>query len=204
MRPAFDPSSDYGARPPLFLNPKAFPPRTPSPLAHRASDFTSLSPRHRSAPPRGLTASRGLTPPPPPRTKWTRRVPHPVPIGHAASPPRAAQASSARSASGGSASGRAGSCGCAPRPSPPSPRYKSDAHLSPPPLLSLPPVQIGHASLPNERRLPPSPRLPTPPALFALCTPGPYQRGEVACPISTGDGTRRVRSIRGAGEWGGG
>ena len=24
-------------------------------------------------------------PPPPPRTKWTRRVPHPVPIGHAAS-----------------------------------------------------------------------------------------------------------------------
>ena len=26
--------------------------------------------------------------PPPPRTKWTRRVPHPVLIGHAASPPR--------------------------------------------------------------------------------------------------------------------
>ena len=24
-------------------------------------------------------------PPPPPRTKWTRRVPHPVLIGHAAS-----------------------------------------------------------------------------------------------------------------------
>ena len=26
-----------------------------------------------------------LAPPPPPRTKWTRRVPHPVLIGHAAS-----------------------------------------------------------------------------------------------------------------------
>ena len=28
---------------------------------------------------------RVAPPPPPPRTKWTRRVPHPVPIGHAAS-----------------------------------------------------------------------------------------------------------------------
>ena len=26
-----------------------------------------------------------VPPPPPPRTKWTRRVPHPVLIGHAAS-----------------------------------------------------------------------------------------------------------------------
>ena len=29
--------------------------------------------------------SGGSPPPPPPRTKWTRRVPHPVLIGHAAS-----------------------------------------------------------------------------------------------------------------------
>ena len=49
----------------------------------------------RSASPRGLSASPLRTPaphrtpapppPPPPRTKWTRRVPHPVLIGHAAS-----------------------------------------------------------------------------------------------------------------------
>ena len=35
-----------------------------------------------------MTASNeacGPPPPPPPRTKWTRRVPHPVLIGHAAS-----------------------------------------------------------------------------------------------------------------------
>ena len=29
--------------------------------------------------------ARWVPPPPPPRTKWTRRVPHPVLIGHAAS-----------------------------------------------------------------------------------------------------------------------
>ena len=34
----------------------------------------------------GLSARPGGSrPPPPPRTKWTRRVPHPVLIGHAAS-----------------------------------------------------------------------------------------------------------------------
>ena len=39
-------------------------------------------------------------PPPPPRTKWTRRVPHPVLIGHAASltapPPRTADRAAGR------------------------------------------------------------------------------------------------------------
>ena len=36
---------------------------------------------------RGCPPARGRrrAPPPPPRTKWTRRVPHPVLIGHAAS-----------------------------------------------------------------------------------------------------------------------
>ena len=34
-------------------------------------------------PDNGLT-EQVLTSPPPPRTKWTRRVPHPVLIGHAA------------------------------------------------------------------------------------------------------------------------
>ena len=33
----------------------------------------------------GAAAAGGRPPPPPPRTKWTRRVPHPVLIGHAAS-----------------------------------------------------------------------------------------------------------------------
>jgi hypothetical protein len=37
----------------------------------------------RSPPARQPGAAR--RPPPPPRTKWTRRVPHPVLIGHAAS-----------------------------------------------------------------------------------------------------------------------
>ena len=32
-----------------------------------------------------LVAGLDKEPPPPPRTKWTRRVPHPVLIGHAAS-----------------------------------------------------------------------------------------------------------------------
>ena len=39
-------------------------------------------------PPRTLAPARHAPappPPPPPRTKWTRRVPHPVLIGHAAS-----------------------------------------------------------------------------------------------------------------------
>ena len=31
------------------------------------------------------TSQESPPPPPPPRTKWTRRVPHPVLIGHAAS-----------------------------------------------------------------------------------------------------------------------
>jgi hypothetical protein len=57
-------------------------------------------------------------PPPPPRTKWTRRVPHPVLIGHAAPPasPRSTRAShSPRAAlpSGGRERGARGSGGAA-------------------------------------------------------------------------------------------
>jgi len=39
---------------------------------------------------------RSAAPPPPPRTKWTRRVPHPVLIGHAGPLPAPAGASAAR------------------------------------------------------------------------------------------------------------
>ena len=46
----------------------------------------SFSPGHGHSPhPRALTLSSPPPPPPPSRTKWTRRVPHPVLIGHAAS-----------------------------------------------------------------------------------------------------------------------
>ena len=41
----------------------------------------------RCRPPRTATGSRPRRAPAPPRTKWTRRVPHPVLIGHAAMPP---------------------------------------------------------------------------------------------------------------------
>ena len=56
--------------------PRRAPPRAPAPRPH--PDHAPCRP----AAPRG--ASRP-PPPPPPRTKWTRRVPHPVLIGHAAS-----------------------------------------------------------------------------------------------------------------------
>jgi hypothetical protein len=36
---------------------------------------------------RGVVAEQQVPPPPPPRTKWTRRVPHPVLIGHGPAPP---------------------------------------------------------------------------------------------------------------------
>ena len=49
----------------------------------RASSCASR-PARRQPSPRRPAAPR--LPPPPPRTKWTRRVPHPVLIGHAASP----------------------------------------------------------------------------------------------------------------------
>ena len=38
-----------------------------------------------AAPPAACVSGNAGPPPPPPRTKWTRRVPHPVLIGHAAS-----------------------------------------------------------------------------------------------------------------------
>ena len=48
------------------------------PPVTRGPPQASSSGRRASGPPK-------LAPPPPPRTKWTRRVPHPVLIGHAAS-----------------------------------------------------------------------------------------------------------------------
>ena len=68
------------------------PPRSAPKVRARAS-LRLLRPRRRAAPPpAGPPGSRlhalagGLSPAPPsPRTKWTRRVPHPVLIGHAAS-----------------------------------------------------------------------------------------------------------------------
>ena len=47
---------------------------------HAAAQVISISPWDRE-----LRALALEPPPPPPRTKWTRRVPHPVLIGHAAS-----------------------------------------------------------------------------------------------------------------------
>jgi len=50
----------------------------PPPLGHRArAHLVHVDGR--------VAHARGPPPPPPPRTKWTRRVPHPVLIGHAAS-----------------------------------------------------------------------------------------------------------------------
>jgi hypothetical protein len=66
-------------------------------VAVLAADAAHLRPRTRlrwggAGPPRRAGAGAGPPaagpPPPPPRTKWTRRVPHPVLIGHAASTTR--------------------------------------------------------------------------------------------------------------------
>jgi hypothetical protein len=54
---------------------------------HAAGHATA--PAHPVAP---LGAAAPRPPPPPSRTKWTRRVPHPVLIGHAASLPRTSTA----------------------------------------------------------------------------------------------------------------
>ena len=72
-------------------------------------------------------------PPPPPRTKWTRRVPHPVLIGHAASLP--------------GAGGGAQDAGALPPPPYPSP-YASPYRTPPSPPLAQdagvrPPVPLG-------------------------------------------------------------
>ena len=50
--------------------------------------------------------------PPPPRTKWTRRVPPPVLIGHAASFKRTAQRPCCKEACGGDLGKRASGAGC--------------------------------------------------------------------------------------------
>ena len=47
----------------------------------------SLRPSLRPSPAARTYTLRAPPPPPSPRTKWTRRVPHPVLIGHAASLP---------------------------------------------------------------------------------------------------------------------
>ena len=72
------------------------PSRAPKPCREPPPPPPSPMPAPRQLPPpatRALTADRSpltadRSPPPPPRTKWTRRVPHPVLIGHAASTAR--------------------------------------------------------------------------------------------------------------------
>jgi len=68
--------------------------RLPAPAAHAVRPRAPAPPRPRAPHPlctalRPRTGARSDSPPrpptPPPRTKWTRRVPHPVLIGHAAS-----------------------------------------------------------------------------------------------------------------------
>ena len=62
---------------------------TPFPPEHelgRRAPFPPGAPRRGAAPrPAHCALHDPPPPPPPPRTKWTRRVPHPVPTGHAAS-----------------------------------------------------------------------------------------------------------------------
>ena len=55
--------------------------------AHQRRSSCKSRPRLEAAPMNPLDPDLGTPPPPPPfsRTKWTRRVPHPVLIGHAAS-----------------------------------------------------------------------------------------------------------------------
>ena len=61
--------------------------RLPTACAPRAARHAASEqrPRARSEPQHALLSARAARAGPPPRTKWTRRVPHPVPIGHAAS-----------------------------------------------------------------------------------------------------------------------
>ena len=69
-----------GGGAPLMPLAPCSPPRLSSPMQPR-----TLPARHAAQPTR-VRGSRPPPPPPPPRTEWTRRVPHPVLIGHAASP----------------------------------------------------------------------------------------------------------------------
>jgi len=87
----------------------------------------------------------GCPPPPPPRTKWTRRVPHPVLIGHAASLSQVALTEGGRGCGTSSPPARRSHWShsrCRP------PRYRRRSRRArvravPPPL---PPVQSGHVS----------------------------------------------------------
>ena len=72
---------------------QARPHRAPHPRRARAMPPPKAASRvaARAERPPPARAQRTLPPPlPPPRTKWTRRVPHPVLIGHAASLSQAA------------------------------------------------------------------------------------------------------------------
>jgi len=118
-------------------------------------------------------------PPPPPRTKWTRRVPHPVLIGHVVClvwrrrrQPRAARRE-----------GQGGSGGPASRRS--SPHRCCTSRDAAAPALS------------SECRSPGEPA----PRQRSARVAAAHGRRDAACPISTGGGTRRVRSVR---EGGGG
>ena len=157
-------------------------------------------------------------PPPPPRTKWTRRVPHPVLIGHAASltprtdrthisprpapqpqppPRRHGPASSALKSAGrvarprwGRLSGRQAHAAYAP-PAEPAPcrRPRRGAGRAPSARAAAGPPAVRQVRLRRkEVRRHPHPR-----------------RGGHAphktCPVSTGGGTRRVQLVReGGGE----
>ena len=111
--------------------------------------------------------------PPPPRTKWTRRVPHPVLIGHAASLSQVALSGLFLSLAAASLSACAvGLMGAIER------------------VLAANRAEI----LVLSRRLPRA-RLPTAMVRAASAPAPPPRKG----PISRGGGTRRVRFVRGVG-----
>ena len=84
--PQQPPSGAQRARGPARRSPRGFPSSRTSTTARRASACRSARASARSTSSCSRrTRGRSRSSPPPSRTKWTRRVPHPVLIGHAAS-----------------------------------------------------------------------------------------------------------------------
>ena len=105
----------------------------------QASGTTGLCPgvTVRIEPPRGRQWIRTCRPPPPSRTKWTRRVPHPVLIGHAAS---LTQVGGGRRTPGGGAG----------------PAERESVLAAPGARLTAPALQPGLAPPPGHGRPPPT------------------------------------------------